>query len=391
MFLILRIVADLLWQYKAIAVILNILMFVYALVPRRRVTISKSAGIVLLTFFIFFLILFAAYLKKIDEDSTVLFLKVFLSFFLFSIGLQARLLIRDSILIAKLSVLIILCHFACSLLNIGYQLWGNVNTYSGIYFFKTDLATAMIICLIYCLYFLKARNWVRHLIIAISVYLIFISNARIHLLSVFLVLTVYFFRKQIIKRPKRTLFLGAPLVAIAFVLVISIVLYFLPSRFVSIDFDNFYSDSNMQGRNNIWDALITQFKAESVSNQISGLGLTADVDISKKFGAPDQAHNAHNTYLFILISMGYSGLLLFLLMIYLFLNRFFKLTSISMNNVERETFLMVFLSFMLVFLIASLSAVTIAFQQLTWFVFFWAGVLFNEKMFSINLPRKQIL
>ncbi|MCE7040499.1 O-antigen ligase [Dyadobacter sp. CY312] len=383
MILFFRIIVDLLWSYKIFTITISIVAFILAIQKILKYKFKKKEIPIYSTIVVFIILLTTALLKDFSSSSIVIWGKVFFSLTLFLLGVHNNSLYKDSKNIAKLSIIIVSLHFIMALLGIGYKHWGATNTFSGLYFFKTDLALSMVICLIYILYFFKPkRDIIKIVIVALTIYLVFISNARMHLLSSFLIVALYLIRRQVVTNPLRTFFIGAPILSFSFVAILTIIVLFVPKGFLTIDFDNFYSDSNMQGRNQIWDILLNQFYRSDIYDRIFGLGLNADVKINLLYGSSEEVYNAHNGFLYLLVSTGYTGLTLFLLLGYLFMKRFVRLTRPKTSSAHAETFLMTFLSFLLLFYISSLSTVSIIFQQQTWFFFFWCGVLYNSAYFA---------
>lgn len=391
MFLIFRIIADVLWEYKVISVLANAIMFLVAAKYIGEIKFTVKSFIISIILLSFILIMTLSFSKLVNAESSLIFFKATLSIFLFIIGMHSKRIASDSAIIAKMGLFLILLHLVFSVLKIGYQMWGGANTFSGLYFFKTDLALSMVISLVYALYFLKIKNIYKILLILICLYIVFLTNARIHLLTSFLVLVLFFFKKQILASPKKIFFIGAPVIAISFILFILFVQLFLPPDLLLIDVANFYSNNNMQGRNVIWDTLISKFSASNISSQVFGLGLTADVKINARYADTEEVFNAHSSYLYILISFGYIGCILFLTFLSMVIKRFFDLAKIYKNDLLKGNLLMVFLSIWIIFFVSSFSSVMLIFQQLMWFFFFWGGVLFNKKYFVNINPKKQLI
>ncbi|WP_231427206.1 O-antigen ligase [Pedobacter sp. Leaf250] len=389
MFIIFRIIADILWQFKIVSVLVNIsmLLAVVGMLYRFKFTTVNIFPIFTLVFFIIVILL--SFLRLVDTETSIIFFKTIFSIFLFVIGMVTKRIFRDSVIAAKISIGLIIIHVILAIAKIGYQTWGGAYTFSGLYFFKTDLALSMVLSLIYLLYFGDLKPLFRFLLVLIGLYIIFITNARIHLLSSFLILVIYYFREKIINSPKKTILIGAPLIAIGFLLFLLIIQQFLPPDLLLVDLNDFYSDSNMQGRNVIWETLISKFQVSSIIDQFFGLGLTADVRINSLFANTEEVFNAHSTYLYILISFGYVGCLLFLSFVFQMFKRFFKLAIDCKNDQLKQKILMVFFSIWIVFLVSSFSSVSLIFQQLMWFVFLWAGVLFNSHIFKSKKNKLQ--
>ena len=65
-------------------------------------------------------------------------------------------------------------------------MWGGALTFSGTYYFKTDLALAMTQCLIFIL-FVKKLRWYNYTLAVLASVMIFLSNARISFVIAFMI------------------------------------------------------------------------------------------------------------------------------------------------------------------------------------------------------------
>lgn len=383
MFLFFRIVADIFWNIKAVSIALNIVMFAWAIWYIIKIKLKKSLLAVYAVLLLFLLLFTFSLFQKIDSQSVNIFFKVFFSVFLFVIGLKSSTIISDSEKIAKFSIVLVLLHLGLSFMHIGYQYWGDVFTFSGLYFFKTDLALAMVISTVYILYFTSINTLLKYALTACAFYLIFISNARIHLLSSFLIIVFYFFRKPIVEKPGRVLIVGLPLLLVSFLGFLLLVQFMLPRGLLLVDLNNFYSESNTQGRSVIWETLLSHFNQAGAASRLFGMGLTADLQINSRFGQSDEVYNSHDGFLYLMISTGYAGCIAFFVFTGLIFRRFFKVAKTFRFDRSKNTYIMMFLSHAAIFYISNLSNVNLIFQQQTWFFFFWAGVLYNRKYLPV--------
>lgn len=393
MVLFFRILADTLWNVKLVAILLNAVVVLWFIRIIFHKPISKS--VLPLYSIIGLLIVNIVYAFYNDQgDSVNIFFKVLCTFLVFVLGVNDTTVWRDSGRIEKLSMALLGIQLIMSLVGLGYQLWGGINTFSGFYYFKTDLALAVVIGLIYILYSGSLGKWVKIGACVVSLYLIFISNARIHLMTSFLIIILYLFQQRILHNSRKIILLGTPLVLVAFIVVIALVqTFFASSGLLLIDFEHFYSEENMQGRNVIWETLLDKFSATDGVNKLFGMGLTADVRISERYGHSQEVYNSHNGYLYLLISLGYVGLVLFFLFSWIIWSKFFKLSVGQQVNPLQGKMLMMFLSFAIIFYVSSFTNVTLIFQQETWFFIYYAGLLFNavyfpqKKAVAVKVPR----
>lgn len=383
MILFFRILADFCWNYKAVATVLNVLVIVFFIkklltnkIDTKVITVYNVLGIILG-------LLIFSFALKVNETTLKIFIKIFVSIILFVYGCYATDIFKSSQKILLLSIGIICFELLFSVLGLGYKDWGAVRTFTGFYFFKTDLALSMVISMSYVLYFYDKNIKIKIALILISFYLVFISNARIHLLTSIMLVLMYLVQSYILTKPTRAI-LTISTVSLGFVVVFSLLLYLTNiagDNFLSLDVKDPFGGGNTQGRDKIWEVIIEKFNKADFVDQFLGLGLSFDSDVNQKFSETGDGNNSHNGYLFMMVSIGYLGLSLFLLYISMIYRRFVFLSK-KFFDVQRTTLLMLFLSHTMIFLVSNISNVNLMFQQQTWFFFYFAGVLYNRKYFQ---------
>jgi hypothetical protein len=382
MFLIARILADIFWNVKFVAIILNGILLLHIVFNLRKYQIKKSQASVLSVLFCLTLSLIYSFCLDVDIDTVIIFVKIFCSYLLFFIGLYANDIMKYSKWTAILSMIIILISIIMLAMGMGYQYWGSVLTFSGLYFFKTDLALSMVISISYILFFYKNKK-IKYIFILLALILIFKSNARIHLLTSIGIIIIYLFKEQFFNSSiKKIIFIGIFTVIFSFGCIYVIQQFNLVSG-LTVDFDDFGSEANTQGRSLIWENLIDSYNRSSVIKKIFGGGLVEDVKLAKLYGEPNVQYNAHSGYLYSLIAFGLFGIIFFsIFMVHIF-KRLFLLLKQSLSSSQKGIILFS-ISQIFIFFVSSFSGNTIIFQQQTWFFFFWCGILFNKKYFKLN-------
>ncbi|MEA5458968.1 O-antigen ligase family protein [Arcicella sp. LKC2W] len=382
-----RFISDFFWNYKSISMVVNVYAIYYlvlSIAKQKSITNSRMPKYISIVIILFYIFLLNAYLIKTDEQSTKIFAKISISLLLFFIGVLNTSIIKDSQKIAKLCSYFLVLELAFALTNNGFQFWGDVKTFSGYFFFKTDLALATVISLVYIIYFSQFKTYLLYFFISISLFLIYIANSRIHLLTFFLIVAIYFSRKTLLNRLRFYLLFLFPLILILFYLFNLIISNFQDSshnnNYLTLNFSNFYSAENLQGRDQIWNILMEKFKIADVKDKFLGLGLSADIKLNDRFSENTDSNNAHNNYLFLLISMGYLGSFFFYLFSIISLKKFFKNAQVYSDE-KRRVLLLVFISHIILFFTSSFSSSTLIFQQETWFYMFFSGMLYNKCYF----------
>jgi len=185
--------------------------------------------------------------------------------------------------------------------DFGWVYWGTVRTFKGYYYFKTDLAFAI------CFSILFIAIWLRFKLTYPMVGLLFLATVQIvvansRLNYLILVVILIFLAVKNGKSLASLLRYGA----IAIVLAIVAVFFYDPTKLLGFDFTN--ERAFTQGRNVIWDVLISEGLGNySLIEWIFGRGLFADISIFAKNILHGEAHNAHNEWLHLLLTQGIVG------------------------------------------------------------------------------------
>lgn len=388
MIIFLRLLSDLLWNFKAVNIITNV-MLLFVLIKQLSASkqeISKQAKKPLMSLTIISILLIFSLSISINSATLIIFFKMILSFLVFLYGVT----FKDNIykIIRKVEIIGVfsLClFFMLSFFGFAYQSWGGIRTFIGLYFYKTDMALAVVIFLSFILLSNSLDKKIKIFCAILSCYLIYITNARIHLLSVFLVIAFSLYGQNIFVNFKKKILILTPIVILGFVGLVFILNNFSNSQSLKIDLfsKDAYGDGNLQGRNQIWEAIFRGYEEAGLTKQIIGMGLDTDTKLTEGNLEDGSSHNAHNSYVYLLIATGALGLFYFTRFLYLIFVRFFLLTKYyslpSNSSLRQRIYPILNLCFVniIIFLVASLTASSIMFQQQTWFLMFFSGLIFN--------------
>jgi O-antigen ligase len=384
MILFFRIICDIFWQVKELSIILNIVAFVYAFYLLSAYKIVKSQFHILVILFLLALIYSFAYLKSPSDTSFKIYFKLIgslsipiIGFYIFSINKTLKILTVTSYLIIFVNLLF-------SFIGIGYKLWGNVNTFSGIYFFKTDLALSSLICLVFILASDVKYIIFKFIFVIAIAYLVFLSNSRAYYIIFLVIIFLYYFQNIFFTNPVRSLLISIPILLISAYTLFTVISLFSTSNILLVSFSktDFFSEYNTQGRSVIWQILLSKFFEYSFIEKFYGLGLDADINLMKRFGKSEEVYNSHNTFLYLIISTGFLGLVTFIFLITLFFRKLIINSKFFLNSNTHSKLLFLSFSHFFIFFISSLSNATIIFQQETWFFFFFLGIMYNNIYFK---------
>lgn len=371
-------IVDMLYQYQFLDILLMLICICCFFSPNYKINYKKIDYVVLILSFLFFL----SFIRNINGWSQ--FLKIESSFLLFFLGRFYRMgthkLIRC---LQKGFIPVIIVSVIAYITGLGFEYWGNYNTFRGFYFFKTDLALAMTQCFI-VFSFIQSKSIILKLIPLICLFFVVISNARIYYLILLIVLLLSILYYYEIKTNRIIVKLNTKFFLFVFVLVIFIILLMihlngiLDNSFLLLDMsDGLYSDANTQGRTVVWAEILKIFSDSDFINKLFGIDLCSDI-------SPSLGHNSHNCYLKVLFSIGYIGSILFLL----YLTFVFK----EIAKIRNRFYFYVTLSFYITYLFGGLSYISIESTQGTWITMFMIGnvITRNEKE-HLSYKRASIL
>jgi hypothetical protein len=204
--------------------------------------------------------------------------------------------------LAAAAVLAIVVNAALLPFDFGWTQWGSVRTFKGYYFFKTDLAYALVFSLLVAaLYFRNRITPLLGTLMLLAAVQVLFANSRLNyltLIGVFLFLGI----KQGLGA-RVLLGYGAAVAALGAVAIMAID----PSQLLGFDTSDMRSFS--QGRSDIWASLWTGMQNSTPREWLFGQGFFADSRLMAEHSRAGQdIHNAHNELLHLLATQGIVGL-----------------------------------------------------------------------------------
>ena len=290
--LISRMLVDYFWEYKVLSILYVSacgFLFVIAVVRRGSIRINFCASdrVALILLLVLSLVL----ARNFSDLSLIEFGK-FASFILFYFIGRIVTIKNDAFMnTGRFCFLVMGVLILASLFGRGYQQWGSVSTFSGGYFFKTDLALMSLMGITITLATSKSVV-VKCLSVFGWGYLIFESNSRIAIPLFFLCIAVVIslqnatLSKSNLKTTTRLLFyfltLGG-LVGLATFAAFAVIV--LSNReMMGFDVISPFSEANTQGRTLVWDAVYYSFQQLDFTSKILGAGFDADALATSSYG-----------------------------------------------------------------------------------------------------------
>ncbi|GAB1766400.1 O-antigen ligase family protein [Priestia megaterium] len=386
-------VIDMLWKYKIFDIFLLLLLLVY-IVPRFFYIKISVTSVLLITFMLF---LFRSYIVKIDMQTTLVFLKI-LSAILMFFAAQFNRDIEKTLKYISLSYIVpIICYIIFAVTHKGFIYWGAVKTFVGPYYYKTDLAIAVIISIIFIrryLFFSKIKYvmwFTRIYIFLLAPIFILLANSRMMTIIYgifFVVLIVESYQYKVMKvnsiqgRLETKVKRNALVVLSLIIVTLGYTVYDTQFKSenalaISINEGQIFSLENTQGRSGIWETTIGNFLDGNPFSLLLGYYINKEFELNTYSG-----QDAHNTYLKLLVTTGFIGGSL-----YIFFNGFIlrrikflykKIGSSSMNYFTLNTILMI----TLFFIISGFTQSNIIYTQSSWYAFYFMGLLYNPNLFN---------
>lgn len=322
---------------------------------------------------LFFLCASLAFIKNISDSSLVEFLK-FLSYCSFYfIGRIAPPSLKYAKFLGWFSLLSLIILSAMALTGRGYVTWGSVSTFTGGYFFKTDLAIASLIFLSLTFATLQKKSLLAFSLICAG-YLVFKSNARIALplvviIPVFITMAL---NGKMAKLNSKSISLIV-ITTVAGMAIFSLI-DFRSLGMLGFDFSDPFSAANTQGRSVIWAALLQAFSDASFMEKLIGMGLNADTKATNLFSESVSLEGvrAHNSYLYLLLCLGVIGSIAFYWLIYSIYSKAPFLLKQENKNLRIIPTLSC--SFLILFVWFSMTTEIIIRPQLMILLFFFSGL-----------------
>lgn len=314
-----------------------------------------------------------AYLRNTDGLSP--FLKIESCFLLYFLGRKYDLQLETCSKYIKWGFLIVLFFTSFTYITgIGFVEWGRYLTFRGLYFFKTDLATAMMQC-IALFAFTPKRSKLNYAVIILCSFFIIIADARMYYIVWFILLSLFMlflYEEKTQKEVKIGIFHLIP-----FILGLFGALYFLNylnniygEQYLLFEFEeltDLSDERNTQGRSLVWAEIYMKFAKQDFWTRFWGIDLITDVSVLL-------GYNSHNLYLKLLYSIGYFGIATYLI--------FFIQTCITVRRTSNKYLKYVTISFLVIFYLGGISYITIESTQLSWIPMFLTGACVTNTLKS---------
>lgn len=273
---------------------------------------------------------------------------------------------------------------AAAFFGIGYQSWGDVATFSGGYFFKTDMAIAALIFLALVTSTLSSRL-VIFTATLLALYIVFKTNARIALpLTLAIPIFSELVRRSYVQR-LNTKAIAAMFLAASTGMILFFLIDFNTLGLLAFDFSEPFSAANTQGRTVIWSAVLDAYMKADYLRKIIGSGLGADIVATATFSesASLEGTRAHNSYLYLLLSTGIAGSALFFFLLISIIRR----VSVLLRTGDKHSLIIanLFSALMLTFFWISLTTEVIIRPQLMALLLYVSGVLVQR---NLHLKKK---
>ncbi|GIM33803.1 O-antigen ligase family protein [Paraclostridium bifermentans] len=377
---------DMLWKFKILDIM--IMSLVYLVTPMYLLKNKYKIEFIDLLF-IFLITLFTlSFLKKADSASFKDYIKIISNLYMFFIG---KMILnrdeKDKFLIISFSV-VAFVNLIYLLTGIGFTYWGDSKTFRGIYFFKTDLALAILQSIIFIRLMKyskseKLKTISNIYIFLISPILIFLSNSRMYLLLYFIVIYLIL-NENAEKKGRKTyrydlkFFLKIGIIFICLIFLYSTITSKIPwfreqnlLGFKIEKFSDLFNESNSQGRNVIWSKVIHVFNSSSIIDKFTGVDLVSDRVLHN-----GSYYDSHNNYIKILFTTGYLGGITCLIIL--------VDTMKKLNSLTDLKFKYTCLILLTVYVVSSISYPSIIYTQQSWIIFLYIGMLNNNVQRSKN-------
>jgi hypothetical protein len=203
-----------------------------------------------------------------------------------------------------MAVLVVLGNALLLPFDFGWTYWGAVHTFKGFYYFKTDLAFALVTSLVLIgLYFGYRMRPMFVFSLAVAGAQVVLSNSRLNYLAFgLLLLFVIWMNGARLSRLVGAVFIIGSIAAMG-------ALLYDPVNFLS-PFDTADLNRFTQGRESIWRILYERgWQTASIADAIFGRGLGFDSELIGEHGFGfAETHNAHNEFIHLLLTQGLLGL-----------------------------------------------------------------------------------
>lgn len=326
-------------------------------------------------------------LMKTNFQGVTTYIKMISAYMLYFIGRACGgRLFKEKKHLVRAMILVLFANLITLFTRNGFQIWGHATTFSGLYFFKTDLALAMIYVIVTVLYFSRMKPFFVYSVCILSIVMIVLSNTRMDMLIAILVIGVYIFyirednTGKKLKINIKYVCIGVAVLFGGVILISNLLKLEVFRKFDYITFSvekvfDIFSASNTSGRNVVWEHIINLFNKASFIDRLFGIDFVSDLYLT---------YDSHNAYIKMMYTSGYLGLALFILFILLYLNK--------LNSENNRKMFYFNLSLIITFVLQSISASTVAYTQNTWILMLFLGSSINNRqplLIETNLAKKR--
>lgn len=363
-FLFIKQIVDMLYQYKfldyiMVGLILLMLVYQIALVrPNLKKWYTKTDVIVLL----FSVLVTINFLKNKNEYEV--YFKIISAFLMYFFGRIYYDRVQECYgALVSAGYIVIYLNFFYRTFNSGVALTQIEDAGGDLYYYDTDMAFAMILAMVFIAMFAK-NTLIKHFtIFVICPYMVLFSDAGIQkalMLAVYGVIFIYIAELVFRKHTITNILLAMMIIGI---LVIAVVIY-LPvlgigniESILKLFQGDFFNNSNMYVRYAVWEGILDFCSQQAISEQWFGNGFTVEV-------------NTGSLYIKILYSLGYSGLILMILLIGC-------ITYYVVKVEDRKTFYLA--TIMAVMLLGTgVTVNSMEYVQMSWYPLLFSGMVVSS-------------
>lgn len=378
--IIFKFISDYLWEYKILNAIFAFIMIIFSivLIASRKIEFKVTKADLLL-FFLFLITVFSYFRSQDFELATIDFLKILPLFSIYIVGRLWPNFININ-RIAFFSFICMVFFLSIAIFGMGYIYWGEVKTFTGGYYFKTDMALSVLIFLTFIISS-DMRNIYKHISFLSAIIILFLCNSRVSIPLVFVLYVLNYYDMVSIYKKFYSKVIVFFVLFFIFILGLSY-LDFSKLGMIGFDIKDPLSDSSSQGRNYIWGAMISYYQQLPILEKLFGAGLASDILASKSFYEIGQfdSSRAHNSYLWLLLCYGWIGMFLFIYFFAMIIKSIKK--SVNNSKVNKKN-LYVFTCLLIIFLVFSLTIEAIVRTQITFLLFLFAGLCCNKRLNNV--------
>jgi hypothetical protein len=265
----------------------------------------------------------------------------------------------------------------------GFQQWAGINTFSGGFFVKTDLAAFLSFSAVYLLAIRKSLPFLLLILWwSILAYFTIRANARMYYL-IFPCVTVFLARGTY-RSPSLTGIGWNTILAAVGLIVIVMGIMALTNQGDFLLFDTskgLFSGRLTQGRSVMWTGIFGWYVRDfNLLQKFFGGGFGTDQMMSREIfsNSPMRGLDAHNFYLSLLVNMGIIGVALFFYFAWSVLNQYLRVSSQWRNHPVYDRYLCAFAGTAIVLFLSGLTNNSLVYAQMTWPFFYFAGTLFSH-------------